>query len=142
MNKNDNASSLKKTLKKHSGKKKTVSLTKKPVAVKTAVKYLRISPRKLRLIAEAVKVLPPQEALTRLKFLHKKGSLIMIKGIKTVIADAKHNFDLDEKSLVFKKITVDEGPRLKRMDKSHGSRFNSGLIRKRMSHLFIEVEGV
>lgn len=111
------------------------------VEVKTEAKYLPISPRKLRLIVEAVKQLAPEEALRKLAFLNKKGARFLIKAIKTALADAENNFGLIRNTLKFREILVNEGPRLKRRDKSHGARFNGGIIQKRRSHLVIKVIG-
>ncbi len=111
------------------------------ISVKTEAKYLRISPRKLRLICDAIRDLKPAEAMKRLRLLNKKGARLLLKSVKTAISDAKNNFKLNETTLSFKKIFVGEGPRLKRIDRSHGARFNQGIIQKRMSHLVIVVEG-
>ena len=65
----------------------------------------------------------------------------MVKALQNVIADAKNNFNLDTNSLKFDLLKVDEGLKIKRMDKSHGSRFARGLIQKRHSRLVIHVKG-
>ncbi len=122
-------------------KVKTKKKKEKLVVVTTKVKYLHISPRKLRLVANAVKVLTPKEALSRLKVWNKKGAPLLRKAIKTVLADAENNFNLNKEELKFKEIIVSEGPRLKRMDQSHGARFAQGLKQKRMSHLRVVVIG-
>ncbi len=122
--------------------KKPIQKKEERVLVKTQAKYLRISPRKLKLVVEAISHLSPEESLKRLRFLNKKGARFLIKAIKTAIADAQHNFQLKKGSLTFKNILVQEGPRLKRVDRSHGFRFNRGIIQKRMSHLIVELEGV
>lgn len=109
--------------------------------VATKVKNLPVSARKLRLIVEEVKKIDPLEAIRKLKFLNKKGALFLIKGIKTVLADAENNFGLDKETVVFKEILVGEGKRLKRRDFSHGARFNGGLIQKPRTHLVIKVIG-
>jgi len=112
------------------------------IVVKSEAKYLRVSPRKLRLVVKAIKNLSVTESLKKLKFLNKKEGKFLSKAIKTAIADAQNNFNLKTDSLIFKNILVQEGPKLKRMDKSHGARFNRGIIQKRMSHLVVELEGV
>ena len=104
-------------------------------------KNIMISPRKLRLLADNIKKLSPAEALTRLKFTNTKAARIMIKALQNIIADAKNNFNLDTNTLKFDLIKVDEGLKIKRMDKSHGSRFARGLIQKRHSRLVIHVKG-
>lgn len=133
-----------KTVKPKSTVKKVKKAEKKAekVVVKTQAKFLRISPRKLRLVINSVRDLNPDKSLIRLKYLNMKGGEILSKAIKTAVSDAVNNYSLDRDSLIFKALMVNEGPRLKRMDKSHSSRFNRGLIQKRMSHLIVEVEGV
>jgi ribosomal protein L22 len=66
----------------------------------------------------------------------------MVKALKNIIADAKNNFNLDTNSLKFDTIKADEALKIKRMDKSHGSRFQRGLIQRRHSRLVIIVKGV
>ena len=105
-------------------------------------KNLMISPRKLRLLADNIRKMSPTEALSRLKFTNTKAARIMIKALQNIIADAKNNFNLDENSLKFDLIKVDEGLKIKRMDKAHGSRFARGLVQKRHSRLIIQVKGI
>ncbi|MBL7078224.1 50S ribosomal protein L22 [Candidatus Shapirobacteria bacterium] len=116
-------------------------MANKPVIATTKAKYLHISPRKLRLVANAIKALTPKEALSRLKVWNKKGAPFLQKAINSALADAENNFNLNKEDLRFKEIIVSEGPRLKRMDQSHGARFAQGLKQKRMSHLRVVVEG-
>ncbi len=109
------------------------------VVVKTEAKYLPITPRKLRLVVKSAKQKNPQEAMKKLKFMNKKGAKFLHKAIKTALADAEHNYGLDKGKLVFDEIIVNEGPMLKRRDKSHGARFHPGMIRKRRSHLVVKL---
>lgn len=104
-------------------------------------KNLMISPRKLRLLVNNIRKMTPVEALARLKFTNTKAARITIKALQNVIADAKNNFNLDENSLKFDLLKVDEALKIKRMDKSHGSRFARGLIQKRHSRLVIHIKG-
>lgn len=100
-----------------------------------------ISPRKLRLLAKQLKPLAPQVALTQLKFTNTKSARLLITAVQNIISDAKSNYNLDPNTLKFDSIKVDEGMKIKRMDKSHGSRFNRGIIQKRRSRLEIVVSG-
>ena len=122
-----------------------IETPKTKVAAPNVAKYLNknlmISPRKLRLLADNIRKMSPVEALSRLKFTNTKAARIMIKALQNVIADAKNNFNLDENSLKFDLLKVDEGLKIKRMDKSHGSRFARGLVQKRHSRLIIHVKG-
>ncbi len=125
-------------------KAKAQKSKKKPMSkvVTTMARSLPISPRKLRLVAAAFKNKTPEEALTLLPFVNKKGARFLYKAVRTAIADAEHNFHLNKSSLRFEKILVNEGTRLKRMDKSHSARFHQGLIQKRRSHLIVSLKGV
>ena len=119
----------------------------KPVITQTetTVRYLdknvKISPRKLRLVANIVKKMSPSIALNHLQIENSKSSRILSKAIKTATADCLGNHKLDEKSLKFSSILVNEGIKYKRMDKSHSSRFSRGLIQKRHSRLTINIKG-
>jgi len=104
-------------------------------------KDLKISPRKLRLLVNDVKKMNPFEALTRLQFVNSKSARILLRDITNTIANAKNNFKLNPDTLKFKEIRVDEGTKIKRMDKSHGYRFNRGVIIKRHSRLKIILKG-
>jgi len=109
------------------------------IIVKTEARFLPISPRKMRLVVEAVKKMPPEQAIKLLSFSNKKGAKFLVKAIKTALADAEHNFDLNKDNLVFEEIVVNEGPALKRRDKSKRM-FRYGIIRKRRSHLVVKVK--
>jgi len=122
-----------------------VKTPKVEVSTTKVAKYLNknimISPRKLRLLANSMRKLSPVKALIGLKFTNTKAARILVKALQNVIADAKNNFNFDENSLQFDLIKVDEGLKIKRMDKAHGSRFARGLIQKRHSRLIIYVKG-
>ena len=134
----------------------TKKLTTKPVDKKiqtkpvinqteTTVRYLdknvKISPRKLRLVANIVKKMSPSIALNHLQIENSKAARILSKAIKTATADCLNNHKHDQKSLKFSSILVNEGIKYKRMDKSHSSRFSRGLIQKRHSRLTINIKG-
>lgn len=95
--------------------------------------YLHIAPRKVRLVAGLVKGLPAPVALAQLKHLPKRASAPMEKLLRSAVANAKHNFSLDEKNLRVKNVIVDSGPVLKRMVPRAFGR--GAMIRKRMSHV-------
>ena len=109
--------------------------------VKFVNKNIQISPRKLRLLVDEVRKLSPVEALNRVKFINTKSARILVQALKNVIADAKNNFKLDTNSLKFDTIKADEAIKIKRMDKSHGSRFARGIIMKRHSRLTLVLSG-
>ncbi|OGZ44990.1 MAG: 50S ribosomal protein L22 [Candidatus Ryanbacteria bacterium RIFCSPHIGHO2_02_FULL_48_12] len=100
--------------------------------VTAQLNYLRISPRKVRLVAGALRGLSLAEAAVRVAFIEKKSALPMKKLIRSAAANAKSR-NIDEKTLVIEKLTVDEGPALKRFTpKAHG---RATPIRRRTSHI-------
>jgi large subunit ribosomal protein L22 len=107
--------------------------------IKASSTFIPVSPRKLRLIATAVKGLTPSEALGRLSLVTKVAAKPLSLVIKQAVANAAHNKQLDGKKLLITKVLVDEGSRRKRMDKSHGARFNRGIIQKQTAHITIEL---
>jgi large subunit ribosomal protein L22 len=141
---------VKKTITKKEVTKKvtTPKVAAAPVSVapefKTSVyndKNIKISPRKLRLLANSIKKMSPLEAAVKLSLTNTKAARILTTALKTVVSVAKNNYNLLPESLKFESIQVDEGQKIKRMDKSHGSHFARGIIMKRHSRLIIIVKG-
>ncbi|HUV72559.1 MAG TPA: uL22 family ribosomal protein [Clostridia bacterium] len=108
--------------------------------VKASAKYLRISPRKLRQLTYNLRGRRPAEALLLLEKSPQKGKEFLRKLIMQAKANAINNFKLTEENLRIKKLEVGDGPAYKRMDKSHGARFDRGIIKKRTAHLFLTLE--
>jgi large subunit ribosomal protein L22 len=104
-------------------------------------KNLKISPRKLRLLVADVKKMTPATVLSRLKFTNSNAARLLAKCLEDAIASAKYNYKFLPDSLKFYDFRVDEGMKIKRMDKSHGSRFARGVIQKRHSRLVITLSG-
>lgn len=105
--------------------------------IKAEQKYLRISPRKIRLIADAVKNLSLKEAITRLQFLNKVGGLELQKVLKQAQANAQNKNSLLT-DLKIKEILVNPGPIYKR-----GRPVSRGIwhkIKKRTSHIRVILE--
>ena len=89
--------------------------------VKAKLKYIRISPRKVRLVADLVRKMEVNKALDQIKFSGKKSAKPLSKLINSAIANAANNFELDKNNLYIKEIRVDEGQTLKRwMPKARG----------------------
>ncbi|MEK7575508.1 MAG: 50S ribosomal protein L22 [Patescibacteria group bacterium] len=107
---------------------------------KANLRYLRISPRKTRLVADLVRGKSVKESLARLKFADKKSAPVISKLIKSAYSNAKNNFkkEISDADLYIKKISVDEGPTLKRyMPRARGTAY---MIRKRTSHISVVLE--
>lgn len=97
------------------------------------LKHLHIAPRKVREVADLIRGKTAGEAQTILEFLVKKPAEPMLKLLKSAITSANHNFKLDQANLYISKITVDEGPGLKRW--RPGSRGRVSPIMRRTSHI-------
>ncbi|MDD3531816.1 MAG: 50S ribosomal protein L22 [Candidatus Shapirobacteria bacterium] len=110
------------------------------VQVRAEGKHLPISPRKLRLAADVVRGKKLSEALTVLDHLPQKGAKILRKVVVSASANATNNFSLSEDSLFLTQVIINEGARYKRLDYSHGARFNGGMIKRRRSHLKVVLE--
>jgi len=101
--------------------------------VKAKAKYVKMSPRKIRLVVDVIRGAVVGRALEQLKFINKKASLPIKKLLDSGLANAVNNYELDKDNLYIKEIRVDEGPVLKRWQpKAHG---RATPIRKRMSHI-------
>jgi large subunit ribosomal protein L22 len=99
-------------------------------------KYIRTSPRKLRLVADLSKKMTPKEAIERLPLVHKRAAAVLEKVIKTAVANAVSQGAKAE-DLIFKEIQINEGPRLKRGRPVSRGQWHP--ILKRMSHVRVIV---
>ena len=106
--------------------------------IKAKLNYLRIAPRKVRLVADLVEGMDVKEAETQLKFTPKKASTPLLKLLNSAIANAKNNFNLEKDVLYIKKLTINEGPPFKRWRPA--SRGRAVPIMKRTSHLNLILE--
>lgn len=81
--------------------------------VKATAKTVRIQPRKVRLVLDLIRGKSVEEAAAICKFLPNKGGEIVGKVLKSAIANAVHNNDLDEAKLYVKACYADEGMTMK-----------------------------
>jgi large subunit ribosomal protein L22 len=101
--------------------------------VKAKVKYIRISPRKVRLVVDAIRGLGVKKAFDQLDFINKRAAKPIKKLIESGVSNAENNFELKSDNLFVKEIKVDEGPTFKRwMPRAYG---RATPIRKRTSHI-------
>ena len=82
--------------------------------IRAELNYLRISPRKVRAVAELLKGLEVDQAQAHLRYLVKRPAKPFLKLLNSAVFNAQHNFGLDKNYLYIKKITVNEGMKLKR----------------------------
>lgn len=101
-------------------------------------KNLRISSKKLGIVAKNFKGKKAQDAYELLRFVPKKAAVPLAKTLKSAIANAEKNLGLNGKNLVIKEILVEQGPTLKRY--RAGSRGMAHHILKRTSNLKVTLE--
>ncbi len=103
--------------------------------VRAKAKFIRISPKKVRLLVDLIRGLDVEEALVQLQFSKKHSSLPIATLLKSAIANAEENDDLKRNNLFVREITVDGGPTLKRwMPKAMG---RATPLIKRSSHITV-----
>jgi large subunit ribosomal protein L22 len=100
--------------------------------------YLKISPRKARLVADLIKGLPVNEAEAQLLILPNRASKPLLKLLRSAMANARNNQQMDVNKLLVKDIRVDIGPRQKRWrTRARGS---SSPIAKQSCHISLVLE--
>lgn len=105
---------------------------------RATLKYVRISPRKARLVARNVKNMPVEKALNTLQFTPKKAARIIYKVMYSALANAENNYSMDVDKLVVKNVIVNEGPMWKRIRPRAMGRATR--ILKRTSHITVILE--
>lgn len=105
---------------------------------KAITRFIRISPRKARLVADMVRGKPIDEAQSTLGNLHKRASFIIQETLKSAIANALKNPAVSEADLYVSKVTIDGGPMFKRY--KAGSMGRAMMIRHRTSHILVELD--
>jgi large subunit ribosomal protein L22 len=105
---------------------------------KAVAKYIRISPRKVRLVMDELRGKKVEEALNHLTFSPQKSARILRKLISSAVANAGVNSQIDVDTLYIKRLYADEGPTLKRFRPRAMGR--ASRIRKRTSHLTVIVD--
>lgn len=114
-----------------------------PRTVVAKASFVSNSPRKVRLVADAVRGLGPEEAVAALRLLPHRAARPLLLVFQQALGNAKNNFKLSPADLSVITLAVGEGPRgPKRADvHSHGARFDRGIRRKRMSHITLVLSG-
>jgi large subunit ribosomal protein L22 len=102
---------------------------------RAVARYLRVSPLKARQVADLVRGKDVKEALGILRYTNKKSSPLISKVVKSAIANAEHNYDMDSDELYISEIQINEGPTLKRMKpRAYG---RADVRRHRTSHITV-----
>lgn len=103
--------------------------------VRAVDKYIRVSPRKARLVADLLRGKPVSDALSILEFTPKAISVYLYKLIRSATANASHKKGIDVDVLYVKNVLVDQGPTLKRF--RPGPQGRGFRILKRTCHLTV-----
>jgi len=118
-----------------------MNLTKgKTMEVRAVGRYVRVQPRKVRIIADQVRGRNAVHAAALLQYHTSKGAKMLRKILISAIANAEENHGLSADALNIQTIMIDEGPRLKRMQARAMGRGNR--IVKKTSHITVVVEDV
>ena len=111
--------------------------TEAPV-VRAKASYVRIAPRKARLVADQVRGMAVPEAIALLKFSPRSAAQDIAKLVNSAASNAEHNHDLVADDLRITEITVDEGPTLRRYRPRALGRATR--INKRTSHIKVALK--
>jgi len=104
---------------------------------RAVARFVRVAPRKARIVLDVIRGKPVGEALAILQFLPNRAAGLVSTLLRSAIANASHNYDLDPESLYVAYATADQGPVAKRIHpRARGQAFP---ILKRTSHLTIIV---
>lgn len=104
------------------------------------LRYVRIAPRKVRLVADLMRGKKVEKAKVLLMALPKGATHCLEKLLSSAVATASHNYNIDESNLLISRITVGEGPKLKRfMPRMKGS---ASPIHKKTSHVLLELKEI
>lgn len=104
---------------------------------KAHARYIRIAPRKVRLVIDLIRGKAVGEAISILRHTPKAASPVVEKLLNSAVANAEHNYSLDPNKLVITEAYVNPGPILKRyIPRSHG---RASRINKRTSHITLVV---
>ena len=101
------------------------------------LKFTHLSPQKMRLIADQIRGMSVDSAVTLLSFSNKKGAKIVKKVLESAIANAENNDGADIDELKITSVEVNQGPTMKRLRPR--ARGRADRIIKRTSHLIVKV---
>jgi len=108
--------------------------------IRAKANFIRVAPRKTRLLVDLIRSLTVREALDQLKYSGKLAAQPLLKLVNSAVANAEHNYELKQDNLYIKEIKADEGPVLRRwMPKAHG---RATPIMKRTSHITLVLDEI
>lgn len=95
--------------------------------------FVRIAPRKVQIVLDLIRNKPAEEAMAILKYTPKAACEPLVKLLKSAMANAENNFDMDVSRLYVAECAVSQGPTLKRIrPRSKGRAYR---INKKTSHI-------
>ena len=109
-----------------------------PAGPHATLSYLRVAPRKVRLVANEVRGLPVGDALALLRFTPARAAKSLAKLLRSAVANADNKGGrVDVDALVVKTLTVDQGPKMRRfMPRAQGRAYR---VEKKTSHVYVEL---
>ncbi len=108
------------------------------MAAEATLRYLRIAPRKVRVVADLIRGRSVEEAMNLLAFTNKRGAPVLRKLLASALANAENDGELDTDHLYVAEVTVDQGPTLKRWrPRAQGRAYR---INKKTSHVTVKLD--
>jgi large subunit ribosomal protein L22 len=98
-------------------------------------RYVRIAPRKVRVVMDLIRGKSVHEAMSILKFMPKAAAQVLEKVVASATANAENNFDMNKDALYISECYADQGPTLKRYRPRAQGRAAS--IQKKTSHITV-----
>lgn len=113
----------------------------KSTLIKAKASFVHNSPRKLKVVADAVRKMEPNAAVAMLKLMPQAAAKTLLTVYQQALGNAKNNFSVSTGDLTLESLQILGGPRgAKKADvHAHGARFDRGVRRKRMAHIVIEL---
>jgi len=103
--------------------------------VKATARYLPIAPTKIRLVCDEVRGMNALAAAYQLEYMPQKGAEMVLKVLRSAMANAENNFDLDANGMIVLAVYANEGPR--RQWRRFGARGRYKPVIKRTSHVTV-----
>ncbi len=104
---------------------------------RSVAKYVRLSPLKVRRVVRMIRGRPVAEAQALLRFTSSRAARLVEKVLKSAVANAENNLELERDSLVVARAYVDEGPSTKRVQPR--ARGRADIVTRRSSHVTVIV---
>ena len=103
-----------------------------------SLSYLRVTPRKVRLVADEVRGMPVGDALAMLKYTTAAAAKPLAKLLRSAVANAEQKGGrVDVDALFVKTLNVDQGPKMRRfMPRAQGRAYR---VEKKTSHVYVEL---